>query len=91
MIRDHDNNLQEGREHKDCSEQELLIKEINSGIYVFNNQKLFELLPKLKNENAQSEYYLPDVLPMIVSSDGNIGLEKSNNFTEIQGVNTLEQ
>ena len=52
---------------------------------------LFDLLPKLKNQNAQSEYYLPDVLPMIVALGGNIGLEKSNNFTEIQGVNTLEQ
>ena len=90
VIRDN-NNLKEVREHKDCDEDELLIKEINTGIYVFNNQGLFDLLPKLKNENTQSEYYLPDVLPMIVSSGGNIGLEKSNNFTEIQGVNTLEQ
>ena len=90
VIRDN-NNLKEVREHKDCNEDELLIKEINTGIYVFNNQGLFDLLPKLKNENTQSEYYLPDVLPMIVSSGGNIGLEKSNNFTEIQGVNTLEQ
>jgi len=91
VVRDSNNNLKEVREHKDCNDEELLIKEINSGIYVFKNQKLFDLLPKLKNENAQSEYYLPDVLPMIVSLDGNIGLEKSNNFTEIQGVNTLEQ
>jgi len=91
VVRDENNNLKEVQEHKDCNQEELLIKEINSGIYVFNNQRLFELLPKLKNENAQSEYYLPDVLSMIVSSGGNIGLEKSNNFTEIQGVNTLEQ
>ena len=90
VIRDN-NNLKEVREHKDCDEGELLIKEINAGIYVFDNLELFGLLPKLKNENTQSEYYLPDELPMIVSSGGNIGLEKSNNFTEIQGVNTLEQ
>ena len=91
VIKDYHGNLKEVREHKDCNDQELLIKEINSGIYVFKNQTLFNLLPKLKNQNAQSEYYLPDVLPMIVALGGNIGLEKSNNFTEIQGVNTLEQ
>ena len=91
VIKDSNGNLQEVREHKDCNDQELLIKEINSGIYIFKNQMLFDLLPKLKNQNAQSEYYLPDVLPMIVALGGNIGLEKSNNFTEIQGVNTLEQ
>jgi len=52
---------------------------------------LFDLLPRLQNNNSQSEYYLPDVLTMIVQSKGNIGLEKTNNFIEIQGVNTIEQ
>ena len=52
---------------------------------------LFNLLPRLQNNNAQSEYYLPDVLSLIVQSKGNIGLEKTNNFIEIQGVNTIEQ
>lgn len=91
VIRDENDNLKEVREHKDCSREQLLINEINSGIYIFNNKILFQLLPKLRNDNAQSEYYLPDVLTMIVNSNGNIGLEKSNNFIEIQGVNTMEQ
>ena len=91
VIRNKNNNLEKVSEHKDCNPEQLLINEINSGIYIFNNKLLFQLLPQLQNNNAQSEYYLPDVLTMIVNSNGNIGLEKSNNFIEIQGVNTIEQ
>ena len=91
VIRNENNNLEQVCEHKDCNSEQLLINEINSGIYIFNNKILFQLLPKLQNNNSQSEYYLPDVLTMIVNSNGNIGLEKSNNFIEIQGVNTMEQ
>ena len=91
VIRDQNNNLEKVREHKDCDSKQLEINEINSGIYVFDNKLLFNLLPRLQNNNAQSEYYLPDVLTLIVQSRGNIGLEKTNNFIEIQGVNTMEQ
>ena len=91
VVRDLDGNLKKVQEHKDCNTGELEINEINSGIYIFNNQKLFELLPKLDNNNQQAEYYLPDVLSMIVTDNGKIGLEKIKNNDEIQGVNTLEQ
>ena len=91
VVRDVDGNLKKVQEHKDCNTKELEINEINSGIYIFNNQKLFELLPKLDNNNQQAEYYLPDVLSMIVIDNGKIGLEKTKNNDEIQGVNTLEQ
>ena len=91
VIRDNKNNLKNVCEHKDCNEEELKINEINSGIYVFNNKLLFNLLPKLDNDNAQSEYYLPDVLTLIVNSNRRVGIKKTNNFIEIQGINTLEQ
>ena len=91
IIRDNKNNLKYVCEHKDCNEQELVINEINSGIYVFNNKLLFDLLPKLDNDNAQAEYYLPDVLTLIVNSNGNVGLKRTSDFIEIQGINTLEQ
>ena len=52
---------------------------------------LFKLLPKIENDNAQSEYYLPDVLSMIVQNGGKIGIEKLNDIIEIQGINTNEQ
>ena len=91
VIRDNNGNLRKVQEHKDCNLKELDINEINSGIYIFNNQKLFELLPKLSNQNIQSEYYLPDILSMLVRDGGKIGLEKIKNNNEIQGVNTIKQ
>ena len=91
VIRDKNNNLQEIKEHKDCSEEQLQIKEINSGIYIFNNELLFKLLPKIDNNNSQSEYYLPDILSMIVGNKGKIGLDKINDIVEIQGINTNDQ
>ena len=91
VIRDNDNYLKEIKEHKDCLSNQLDIKEINSGIYIFKNEILFKLLPIVKNDNAQSEYYLPDILSMIVLNKGKIGLKKIKNYTEILGINTLEQ
>ncbi len=91
VIRDSNGYLQYVKEHKDCSPKEIKVKEINSGIYIFNNQILFKLLPELDKNNSQSEYYLPDVLSLIISQQGKIGLEKTADIIEIQGVNTSEQ
>ena len=85
------NHLSKIVEHKDASELELKINEINAGIYVFDCKKLFELLPQIRNNNKQSEYYLPDVLSMMINNKLKVGVEKTKNITEIQGVNTVEQ
>jgi len=78
-------------EHKDASAEILKINEINSGIYVFDNQLLFELLPQLGNQNAQGEYYLPDIPAMIQDTGREVGIEISETFSEIQGINTVAQ
>ncbi len=49
----------------DASTAELAIDEVNSGIYVFDRDKLFAALAEVKSDNAQGEYYLPDVLPIL--------------------------
>jgi len=53
-------------EHKDCTDQQRAeLKMVNSGIYCFEAKVLFEVLPQLKNTNAQGEYYITDVLAAI--------------------------
>ncbi|MEG2571315.1 MAG: NTP transferase domain-containing protein, partial [Clostridia bacterium] len=47
-------------EQKDCTPEQLAITELNVGVYVFKSALLFENLKKLKNNNAQGEYYLTD-------------------------------
>ena len=60
-------------EHKDCNEEELKVKEINSGMYCFEIESLVECLGKLSNNNSQGEYYLTDVIGMLKEKDEKVG------------------
>lgn len=51
-------------EQKDASEKELFITTVNAGIYAFKKSVLDKYIPLLKNDNAQGEYYLTDVISM---------------------------
>ncbi len=77
------------REHKDCSPEELKVDEINSGIYVFNLQRLFAALERLDNVNVQGEYYLTDVFQQFFSAGDKVAAFAAD-FEEIQGVNNPE-
>lgn len=54
-------------EEKDASEAERAIREINSGMYLFAVQKLVSALGRLNNDNAQGEYYLTDVISILLA------------------------
>ncbi|MBX3115164.1 MAG: bifunctional UDP-N-acetylglucosamine diphosphorylase/glucosamine-1-phosphate N-acetyltransferase GlmU [Fimbriimonadaceae bacterium] len=75
------------REHKDCSPEQLSIKEINPAVYCFSGPKLFELLPQVKNNNAQGEYYLPDLIEMVANEGGKISSFTSKDADEFRGIN----
>ncbi len=49
----------------DATAEELEIREVNAGIYAFAGAELLDALAQVKNDNAQGEYYLPDVLPLL--------------------------
>ncbi|MCF7809020.1 MAG: NTP transferase domain-containing protein [Candidatus Marinimicrobia bacterium] len=78
-------------EQKDASEEELKTHEINSGIYVFDGELLFENLFKINNSNAQGEYYLTEVLTIIKGLGKKVGVEICETFSEIQGINTVDE
>ncbi len=77
-------------EQKDASDDQKKINEINTGIYIFDNQTLFENINKIDNNNNQSEYYLPDVLPVMLDNNCKIMVHKTDNELEIKGINTQE-
>ncbi len=56
-------------EEKDATEEEKAIKTVNAGVYLFSREVLERYLPKLSNDNAQSEYYLTDVVEL-AKADG---------------------
>jgi bifunctional UDP-N-acetylglucosamine pyrophosphorylase/glucosamine-1-phosphate N-acetyltransferase len=55
----------EAKKPGDASPEQLEVKEVNAGTYAFAAGPLAESLERLTNDNAQGEYYLPDVLPLI--------------------------
>lgn len=55
----------EAKEPGDATPEELAIREVNAGTYLFDAEALVDALGHISNDNAQGEYYLPDVLPAI--------------------------
>jgi bifunctional UDP-N-acetylglucosamine pyrophosphorylase/glucosamine-1-phosphate N-acetyltransferase len=74
-------------EEKDTNEVEKAVKEINTGTYCFDNQALFAALKDVKNDNAQGEYYLPDVIEILQKQGEVISAYQTLDFDETLGVN----
>lgn len=87
IVRNESQQLVKIVEQKDATAAEQQITEISSGIFVFDNQTLFEQLEHVKNDNAQGEYYLPDVLSLILDQQGTVEVYHTDDFEEIMGVN----
>lgn len=91
VLRHDDGRVRKIVEHKDATEDERRIHEINSGIYMFRAPELFAALKKITNQNAQNEYYLPDVLKIFIDAGQKVCAYTTDNFREISGINTVEQ
>jgi len=89
ILRDDSGNIVGIREHRDANEKELLVREINSGILLFNKEFLFDALKKTGNNNAQGEYYLTDVVFEAFNSGRKVAGYIAP-FVETTGVNSAE-
>ncbi|HXX63334.1 MAG TPA: NTP transferase domain-containing protein [Bacteroidota bacterium] len=78
-------------EQKDASEEQRAIREINSGIYVFDSARLFEGLQHLTTDNAQHEYYLTDVFKYFWGAKLPVTAVVAGDPEEIGGINTMAQ
>lgn len=74
-------------EQKDASAEEQKVKEINTGTYCFDNEALFEALKHVSNNNAQGEYYLPDVIEILQKQGEVVAAYATDSFEETLGVN----
>ena len=86
-----DGTLQKIVEDKDATDDEKKILEVNAGVYCFDVQKLFDALEKVGNDNAQGEYYLPDVLPILKDAGEKIGTFIAPYCIETIGINNRSQ
>lgn len=87
IVRNHDGFVEKIVEHKDASEVERFITEINTGTYCFDNQALFDALDLVTNDNVQGEYYLPDVIEILKNKGEIVTAFKTSDFEETLGVN----
>ncbi|MEX2088175.1 MAG: UDP-N-acetylglucosamine pyrophosphorylase, partial [Bacteroidota bacterium] len=78
-------------EHRDANPEELRVKEINSGIYVFRKMDLFDGLRHVNTDNSQHEYYLTDVFGYFWKNHGAVSALVAEKPDEIHGINTVEQ
>ena len=90
IIRNINGDLLKIIEEKDCNNEQRNIKEINSGIFIFKISELFPQLKNIKSNNAQSEYYLTDVMELI-GEKMSIHASIIGDSSEVLGINTVNQ
>ncbi len=87
VIRNENGHVEKIVEHKDATDEERLIQEINTGTYCFDNKALFDALSRVNNENVQGEYYLPDVIEILKNDGFPIAAYQTADFEETLGIN----
>lgn len=78
-------------EHKDATEAERKIAEINTGIFVFKKKELFDALRRVDNKNAQEEYYLTDVMQIFLEQGLPTAGYCAQDYRETVGINSAEE
>jgi bifunctional UDP-N-acetylglucosamine pyrophosphorylase/glucosamine-1-phosphate N-acetyltransferase len=90
VVRDRDGNVERVVETKapgDATPEELAIREVNTGIFAFDGDRLGDALQRIGADNAQGEYYLPDALPILRSDGATIAAFALEDPDEALGVN----
>ena len=78
-------------EQKDATPAEQEIREINSGIYAFSLEGLFDAVRSINTENAQHEYYLPDLVAIYRKRGSIVETVTVSNPDEIRGINSRRE
>jgi bifunctional UDP-N-acetylglucosamine pyrophosphorylase / glucosamine-1-phosphate N-acetyltransferase len=91
IVRDANNKVIAIVEHKDASDEQKKITEINTGIMAVKAKHLQKWLPQLSNNNAQGEYYLTDIIAMAKADGVAIEVEQPDAVEEVEGINNRQQ
>ena len=90
IVRGPDGNVRRIVEEKDATKEERRIREVNAGVYVFDNT-VWERLKHIDNNNAAKEYYLPDLVKVYLNAGQTVLAYEVDEPTELMGVNTQAQ
>ena len=91
VIRDADGSVSRIVEQKDASDDEVAVREINAGMYVFRVDALRTHLPVIGTDNAQAEKYLTDVAGLVRRAGGRVAASVVDDVTVTYGVNDRAQ
>jgi UDP-N-acetylglucosamine diphosphorylase/glucosamine-1-phosphate N-acetyltransferase len=91
IIRDQHNHILAIKEAKDCTPNERLIQEFNSGIYCFKTDELLKSIAHIQTNNAQNEYYLTDMIEILRNQSLTISGHCIENAIEVSGANTQDE
>lgn len=91
VVRDEQGDFLAVVEHRDASLAQQQLREINTGVLAGRASLLAGWLDRIQNDNAQSEYYLPDVLALAKSDGVNVAVVVSDSALDTLGVNTPQQ
>jgi len=91
IVRDASGKVSRIVEDKDCTPEQKLINEVNTGILAAPTQLLSGWLARLDNKNTQGEYYLTDIVAMAVADGIAIQTEQPAHAWEVSGVNSKAQ
>jgi bifunctional UDP-N-acetylglucosamine pyrophosphorylase/glucosamine-1-phosphate N-acetyltransferase len=78
-------------EHKDATDEDRLIREVNTGILALKASYLNECLHKIDNNNAQGEYYLTDIIALAVNEGNEVITTQVEHSYEVEGINDRSQ
>ncbi|MCD9144510.1 bifunctional UDP-N-acetylglucosamine diphosphorylase/glucosamine-1-phosphate N-acetyltransferase GlmU [Streptomyces albireticuli] len=78
-------------EHKDATDAQRAIREINSGVFAFDARLLVDALGKVRTDNSQGEEYLTDVLGILREAGHRVGAAVAGDHREILGINNRVQ
>src|SRR5699024_12039748 len=86
VVRNNDHEVERIVEHKDATDDERMINEINTGKYCFDNKALFAALQYVSKDDAQGEYYLPDVIEIMRQKSETVSDFLTTYFDEAIGI-----
>ncbi len=91
VVRDAQGGVSRIVEARDATAEELLITEVNASVYIFNSQRLLATVQGLSPNNTQGEFYLTDVVGLMVASGHRVEALMLDDPAEATGVNTLAE
>ena len=91
IVRDAEDKVLGIIEHKDASDEQRQINEVNTGILCCNSSQLKSWVGRITNDNAQGEYYLTDIIAMAVNDGCQVTTAQPFALYEVEGINTLAQ